>query len=91
MMWSSCPSARSYRWGIDHGVDLAQLEAGRGPSEVLYVAILDFADASIAIPVHEQEGRFNCALIPAGIRRARRAVDPFSGLQAAQIHSFFRA
>ena len=62
--------------GVDHGIDLAQLEHQRRGHESLHVAILDFADAFMAIPLHADEGRFNCAEVPERIRRSREPLAP---------------
>ncbi|CAK0863499.1 unnamed protein product [Prorocentrum cordatum] len=51
--------------GIDHGVDLAAMaqHALRCSEGVVKVLILDFKGAFMSIPLHEQERRFNVAVL----------------------------
>ena len=51
--------------GVDHGVDLALLaeRSARVAGGVVKVLILDFNDAFMSVPLHEQERRFNVAVL----------------------------
>merc|ERR1712086_389255 len=47
--------------GIDHGVDLATLGHDLAEGEGVFTLVLDFKDAFMSIPLHDDERRFNCA------------------------------
>ncbi|CAK0906332.1 unnamed protein product, partial [Prorocentrum cordatum] len=51
--------------GVDRGVDLALLaeRAARVAGGVVKVLVLDFNDAFMSVPLHEQERRFNVAVL----------------------------
>ena len=59
---------------LEHALDLAELSAGQGSGEGLSIGIVDFADAFMSVPLAAAERRFNCAEIPEGLRRGRRAL-----------------
>ena len=50
--------------GIDHAVDLANLSSSENHVEVV---VLDFVDAFMVVPLHEDEKPYNCAEVP-GLR-----------------------
>ena len=60
--------------GVDHGVDLASLNADIRNGEVVETLILDFKDAFMSIPVAPQERRFNCARTGFDLKRTRAAL-----------------
>lgn len=67
---------------VDLAVDLAELHAATGPEGQLAVGIIDFADAFMSVPLRPEERRYNCAEVPAGLRRDRpplHASEPQSG------------
>ena len=57
--------------GVDHGKDMARLQASMVEGEVLRTLILDFKDAFMSIPLSKSEWRFNCANTGFALRRAR--------------------
>ncbi len=59
---------------LGHALDLAELSAGRGVDEELAIGIVDFAVAFMSVPLAASERRFNCAELPEGLRRGRRAL-----------------
>ena len=67
--------------GIDHVRDLAWLSRRGGLSEV-EVLVLDFKDAFLSIPLHEDERKYNVSVLTGGVRRDRDPVyagEPESG------------
>ena len=57
--------------GVDHGKDMARLQANLVDGETLQTLILDFKDAFMSIPLSRSEWRFNCAHTGFSLRRAR--------------------
>ena len=58
---------------IDHARDLADLSAHE---PWLSTLVLDFKDAFMSIPLHEEERRYCCAEVPEGLVRRRPGVSP---------------
>ena len=47
--------------GLDHARDLARSSANQSRVEVL---VLDFTDAFMTVPLHQDELKYNCAMVP---------------------------
>ena len=60
--------------GIDHGLDLALLGHDLGEDEQVFTLVLDFKDAFMSIPLHEDERRFNCAHTGFQLSRTRTSI-----------------
>ena len=60
--------------GIDHGRDLAVMQADLQPGEVLQTLVLDFKDAFMSLAIHPSERRFNCAHTTVEVERQRPAL-----------------
>ena len=60
--------------GVDHGLDLALLGQELGEGEDVFTLVLDFKDAFMSIPLHEDERRFNCANTGFPLSRTRGPV-----------------
>merc|ERR1712085_234215 len=60
--------------GIDHGVDLATLGHDLAEGEDVFTLVLDFKDAFMSIPLHEDERRFNCAHTGFQLSRTRPSI-----------------
>ena len=58
---SSVPERLVLPRGIDHAKDVADLAAGEGINTEVGTMVLDFEDAFMSVPLHEEERRFNCA------------------------------
>jgi len=61
---------------VDHAADLVAYEAGRREGLALRVAIIDFADAFMSIPLDARERRYNVAEVEVPMRRTRGPVEP---------------
>ena len=61
---------------IDLASDLAALQARRREDEQLAVGIIDYADAFMSVPLSPAERRYNCAVLPEGLRRDRAPLHP---------------
>ena len=62
--------------GLDHGRDMAKLNSNMEADETLATLVLDFKDAFMSIPLHENEHRFNCAHTGFDLRRRRAPLYP---------------
>merc|ERR1712194_743366 len=60
--------------GIDHGLDLALLGHDLGEGEDVFTLVLDFKDAFMSMPLHEDERRFTCAHTGFRLSRTRPTV-----------------
>merc|ERR1712085_77085 len=60
--------------GIDHGVDLATLGHDLAEGEGVFTLVLDFKDAFMSIPLHDDERRFNCANTGFELSRSRSSI-----------------
>ena len=70
--------------GYDHAADVAELlvAAAGDPKLSVDAAVLDYADAFMDVPLHEDEVRFNCAEVKTPVQRSRGplcASEPISG------------
>ena len=60
--------------GIDHGADLADLQAQLSEGDDVHTLVLDLKDAFMSIPVDAAERRFNCAHTGFDLKRKRSAL-----------------
>ena len=61
---------------VDHAIDLATLSSQQEPGQAVWVAVADFADAYMSVPLLERERRFNCAEVSEPLRRTRAPIRP---------------
>ena len=60
---------------IDHARDVAELSASCGAEDIVATLILDFKDAFMSIPLHEDEQPYNCTVLPGGVKLGRDPLD----------------
>ena len=70
---------------IDHALDLVNLNSAREEGESLMVLVLDFKDAFMSIPLHEDEQPFNCTRLAQDITLGRPPIDADEASQGSCI------